>query len=185
MLKHSFLIQRLKKVFPGDKPSLINKLDIGGSSTGLSKEALDMFSSIFRFDYMGSAEYELGAVPKALQQILNNIKSYITKEIIIDYIYKDYRNKDEIKGKHSIWVICPKNEIENVCDVIKHHATTNDYYAKLPYQTKEAVKLSYSLAFPDTCVSCCGWLELNNGYMFFSDKEMFENTCKLFGVTLN
>lgn len=27
-----------------------------------------------------------------------------------------------------------------------------------------------------------GWIELDNGYMFFTDKEMFEKTKKLFGL---
>ena len=36
---------------------------------GLSSEAMDLIRGIWAFDYMGAAEFEFGAVPKALQKI--------------------------------------------------------------------------------------------------------------------
>jgi hypothetical protein len=50
------------------------------------------------------------------------------------------------------------------------------------YETKAPVMLDLWLAKPQDKFRTVGWLELDNGYMFFSDKTMFERTCQLFDI---
>ena len=48
---------------------------------------------------------------------------------------------------------------------------------------KEQTHLQDSLRkTKDELFRAVGWLELDNGFFFFTDKVMFEQTCKLFGV---
>ena len=54
------------------------------------------------------------------------------------------------------------------------------------YRTHESTFFRASLGMDedykkDKCKTC-GWLELDNFFMFFTDEEMFENTAKLFGI---
>ena len=48
---------------------------------------------------------------------------------------------------------------------------------------KEGLRLTYALRpTNDWDRDVCGWLELDNGFMFFIDEEMWEETIDLLGV---
>lgn len=181
-MKKSYLIQRLKKPFKiEDKlKNLQNIFSFGGGLTsgGLSKEAMGLIKNIFRFDYMGSSEFEWGAVPEAIQKIAKSAKN---KTLIaftdkIQYKYEDF-NSDINSGVESIYIICNKEHKEEVIKRIEKYAKKSYHY------TKELINLNASLSgiegyFKDIV----GWLELDNGYFFFSDENMFNKTCQLFGI---
>lgn len=96
-MKESYLIQRLKKPFKiEDKlKNLQNMFSFGGGLTngGLSKEAVSLIRNIFSFDYMGSSEFEWGAVPEAMKKIAQEglKKNLITAARILEY--KDKKSK--------------------------------------------------------------------------------------------
>ena len=167
-----WLVQRLKRPFKdGDANPFA--FGIGGKSGGLTDETLKLVSKIFRFDYMGSAEFEWGAIPKALQRIWDDI----TKEAF-EIIVKTKEGKTG-----TVYVICGEAIAKDVTDWIQRKAYDN--YDKL-YRTKEGVRLQDAINNPgkedDKPFGVCGWLELDNGFFFFTDKEMFENTKKFFGM---
>ena len=97
-MKSSWLIQRLNKPY-GENPFGLkdNPFAFGGGlvNGGLSHEAMDILRGIFSFDYMGAAEFEFGAVPKALQTIAANAGNMIafSFNIPLDDIEKDWRDK--------------------------------------------------------------------------------------------
>jgi hypothetical protein len=73
-MKHSsYLIQRLEEPWGGMAQFKDNPFSFGGGlrNGGLSQEAMDLIRGIWSFDYMGSAEFEFGAVPEALNAIAN------------------------------------------------------------------------------------------------------------------
>jgi hypothetical protein len=78
MRENPYLVQRLQRPYKGKEGGLIkddpNIFSFGGGfkNGGLSKQAMDIFKELFRFDYMGAAEFEFGAVPKAFQAIAQN-----------------------------------------------------------------------------------------------------------------
>src|SRR4051812_12009846 len=67
--KKPYLVQRLEKPRNGGVMGLASAFSFGGGlvNGGLSKEAMGMLKIIFSFNYMGSSEFEYGAVPAAFQ----------------------------------------------------------------------------------------------------------------------
>jgi hypothetical protein len=183
-MKSSYLIQRLikpyKKQLEG-KGRLLQELGntfaFGGGlkDGGIPKEGMELIKDIFRFDYMGSAEFEFGAVPKALSIMGENFEKLVAFTIHTPFKHERW-DKPTVKGIKQVHIICMKEHRDDVVKRIKIYAM-NSY----KNDTKEMVCLNESLALEELS-NIAGWLELDNGYMFFTDKEMFEKTCKLFDV---
>ena len=139
-----------------DKPrNFINPFSFGGGlkDGGLSIKASDILKSVFSFDYMGAAEFEWGAVPNALQFLAEQAHA---KNLVAGKLTGD--NATVIR------YLCPKQYEAEVIERITA-IENNTISLKEPHKMRETA----------------GCLELDNGFMFFYDKEMFENTCKLFG----
>lgn len=159
-MKRTYLIQRLCK-----PTHSINPFSFGGGlrNGGLSKEAMTHLMGIFSFDYMGASEFEWGAVPAALQ-------------FIAEEASKKNVTFGECQGVH---YICPKPYEAGVKAVI-----TTLLEDESSLRLKEHCGLSKRIKNPQDGYSKdnVGWLELNNGFFFFTDVEMFENTKRLLGV---
>lgn len=158
-MKRSHLIQRL------DKPlDFFNPFSFGAGlkNGGLSDKGMKIIlKNIFSFDYMGSTEFEGGVVPAALDFIAEQ-KDSLTSGIHLGVYY-----------------ICPGPYEEGVKAVI-----TTLLEDERSLRLKENCGLSERINNPqdDYRKDNDGWLELDNGFFFFIDKEMFENTKRLFGI---
>lgn len=195
-MKESYLIQRLQKPFKptGSKLDRIdNPFSFGGGlkNGGLSDEAIKLIRDIWRFDYMGSAEFEFGAVPKAMHEIAKAHGDYVGAEIQVDAQENemDYSRRKFSKlqkeraiprktNKATIYVLCPLDWLPEITKRIREWAMEEPYH-----KTKESINLQRAL-FPDSDYArdYAGWLELDNGFFFFTDKEMYEKTRNLFGI---
>lgn len=158
-MKSSYLIQRLNSP-PRRVAQIDNPFSFGGGlrNGGLSEEAMGLLRSIFSFDYMGAAEFEWGAVPKALNQIA--AASLVSFEVPTPV--------------GIVYVIAPgdcRDEVERRVDAF---ASTE------PPRTMEWVGLRDALTSDDPRTR--GWLEIDNGYFFFVDAEMHAKTAALFGI---
>jgi len=160
------LIQRLEKPYIQDNGKLskiANAFSFGGGykNGGLSDEAMKLISSIFSFSYMGAAEYEFGAVPKSLAAMY---ELAIAKNLAACSI---------ICGGVEVFCICNKTDWYEIQGRIKQLA--ND---KL--RTRDYVGLHKVISGETVHKNLAGWFELDNNFMFFTDKKMFEACCKLF-----
>ena len=166
-MERSYLIQRLKA-----PTQHVNQFSFGGGYTngGLADDSMDLIRDIWSFDYMGSAEFEWGAVPKALNKISQNKGKYITSLFNV--------------GGKDIYIIAHKDWIEEIEYMLVDWADGGR-----EYRTKERVALDSAISgkyfngppIPEHLITR-GWLELDNGYFFFIDEEMFLKTIKLFGI---
>lgn len=201
------LIQRLQ---PPRDHKLANLFSFGGGykNGGLSDDAMALLKNVFRFDYMGSAEFEFGEVPKAFQKIAKQA----SEKNLISYSFTMHGRKLEgsgWEGKYSkdkmdkvIYVITPKDFCEK--DYSKRevelkwyngHDLTKDviilcasgFKQERTLNLKEMTYLERACfgTTEDNSTDVCGWLELDKGFMFFTDKEMYEKTCNLFGIAAN
>lgn len=184
-MERSWLVQRLKKPYAGGIfGGKDNPFSFGGGlrNGGLSDEAMDLLRGIFSFDYMGAAEFEFGAVPKALQAIAKDIKKYKAFSFTFPRkdVVKGWRDKSttDPEGDVTIYVICHKDHVDGVTVRITDWACE----PKAP-SLKESTMLSQTLR-PDSDWNpgIAGWLELNNGFFFFIDEEMWKKTTDLFGL---
>jgi len=191
----SFLIQRLEKsiILPEGHPwkDIDNPFAFGGGlvNGGLSKEAMNVLRPIFRFDYMGSSEFEYGAVPKALARIAENAKNLVKTELRIPNERIKVMNRWDLErcnplpkgGETVVYILCQRDHLEHVKTLI-YGLIDDENRVNLKEHTGLVAAL---LERKDgTRGRVCGWLELDNGFFFFSDKEMFEKTAALFPETI-
>jgi hypothetical protein len=190
MRRSSYLIQRLDPPRSGtDALRLDNPFAFGGGykNGGLSDEAMDLLRDIFAFDYMGAAEFEFGEVPKALQGIAacadaDSLEAF-EFTILNSKIVKPWRGEASPpapRSRSTVYVIAPEAWHDEVVERVT--ALTG----KNPPRTKEWVGLAEVLR-PDSEWQrrTRGWLEIDNGYFFFTDREMWVNTARLFGVEVD
>jgi hypothetical protein len=182
-----FLIQRLQKPFKLKKTegesaemmeAVANAFAFGGGlkNGGLSDEAFGLLREIWRYDYMGSAEFEFGALPKSFQYIAKNISKYVVGETKVTAICRDYRNDEDLTKKATVYFVCKKDDETEVCEWIKKFANEK----KRNYRTKESVNLAANICGEKYYEETTGWHDIDNHYLFFTDREMFDKFCALF-----
>jgi hypothetical protein len=180
-LKRSYLIQRLHKperpLKIAGKEIVDNPFSFGGGlvNGGISKEGMNLLRSIFSFDYMGSAEFEWGAVPAAISFLAEQSEK---KNIVVGAI----NCLPVTKGEELVYYVCPipyEEEVKkrlqalrqmkdkNIC--LKEHCGLKEYFDTTSERAEYAKRN-------------LGWLELDNGFAFFVDKEMFDKFCKLLEI---
>lgn len=160
-MREPYLVQRL------NAPRLATPFDFGGGllNGGINKEAMDIINKVLSFDYMGSAEFEWGAVPAALSALNNKgaISFVITCKETPVYIICLPKDKDDVEN----WV--------KKASVSKHG------------HLKEHLGFEGALNKEKYCRSL-GWLKIEHHdkcyepFMFFIDKTMFDGMCKLLEV---
>lgn len=177
-MDRTWLIQRLNKPYEvqNDMTKLANAFSFGGGlvNGGLTKEAMALLSPLFTFDYMGSAEFEFGAVPETLSKIVEHRKDYVDFTTGITFKFKDWKTKETKTGMHDVFIICNKADKDEVVDRISKFAK-DECYGK----TKDSVNFNRALGEAEYTERLIGWLELDNGYMFFKDHETGKKTADL------
>ena len=199
-LNETRLVQRLEK--PWKSGDILGDIKasfaFGGGlkNGGLSDQAFTMLKDIFSFDYMGAAEFEFGAVPQALKMIASNADhleaftiQFPLSEVKEPYSFgyhrvngrrvKKKKVTQECKSLAEIFVIAPKEWREELAVRIKKWAC-EDYNPGLKASTCLNASLRPTEDYHKRKV---GWLELDNGFFFFTDREMFKQVAELFGVT--
>lgn len=159
-----YLVQRLEKV---NNPIEL-EFEKGLIKKGLSEEVGAVFSNIMDFSYMGSAEFEWGSLPKSLDYCIKyaNDNDLITCEIDVT----------SGKGRSApVYYICHKDIEESVVTWIRKAAKEEHH------RCKEGVRLMDSIG-GIYCYNAVGWYDFKNKFWFFTDRKMFLNVCKLFGV---
>ena len=180
----SWLVQRLARPHRGTGPlaGLDNAFSFGGGlkNGGLTDEAMGLLREIFRFDYMGAAEFEFGAVPKALQGLAADHKDLVGATFDVDlatvpgswdddgpaptgtapiYLIARAHQADEAKARILAWASESLNDLKEQTNLNTTLRPSRDWHGEAQ-----------------------GWLELNNGFMFFTDEDMAVKTATLFGV---
>ena len=173
----SYLIQRLKKPFKETPNSLntalLSALSFGGGlkNGGLSDEAMSLISPLMRFDYMGSAEFEWGAIPNFFKNIAKKISTYTAWQLEVN--------------KHKVYVVGETELMEAINYRIGQIA--DPYKHKLFF--KESPQFNIAVNNAASCVpietDTVGWLELDNEFMFFVDEQMFNGVVNLFNIQTN
>lgn len=169
-VKRTYLIQRLKQPisFQIGGKRVDNPFSFGGGrkNGGLSDKAMDLLRDIFLFDYMGAAEFEWGAVPKAIQFLAMCSADGQIVAFAID-----------LGNDETVYCLSPspyKDDAEERIRMLR-----KDEYS---IEKKEWCGLQRAFEEEETARSVVGWLELDNGFAFFKDKDMFLGFCKLMGV---
>jgi len=186
-MKQSYEIQRLANPLLGNSPliALSEAFSFGGGlvNGGLSKDVMHLLNPICGFDYMGSAEFEFGALPKALNAMVaaGELTAY-PLQVKTEDKTPTWFSEDQAGGVCTdvVYVLCPFTQREEVSKRIRRFAQDENLE-----RTRERVCLEEAIRIRtkgEHKPRILGWIELNNGYAFFLDKNMWKGFCKLFGV---
>jgi len=163
-MERTYLIQRLNK-----PEGFVNPFSFGGGfvNGGLSKEAMKILTPIMSFDYMGSAEFEFGELPRAFR----TIEKYSRQGRAIT---------GSLSLPENVFYLCDRDMREHVEGVIRQaYEDESKLRLKEPCHLREALGIGESAEF---FKDLAGWIELNKGFMFFINQEMFGKCKDLFGV---
>lgn len=161
-MENTYLIQRLRKPLGFANPFAFGA---SGANGGLSDEALEKTLSIWSFDYMGAAQFEHGAVPEAL----SHIERYAQEG-------RAFADCMPMRKIHEVFYLCEQGTDREV-----ERKLWQLYKNEQSLRLREHCGLRESLNHPETA-EVVGWLELDNGYLFFTDETMFIRTLELFEV---
>lgn len=168
MRHESYLVQRLNPSLGGGQMgALAEAFSFGGGlrNGGISKDAMSLLRPLFSFDYMGSAEFEFGAVPDALNRIAERAgKGRLGWTSF------------ELDGTQ-LWVIADSDDLEEAERRVRSWALPHGERPRM----KESTHLDGVLS-GEEWVRVRGWLELDNGWFAFADRPMFEGVARLFGM---
>lgn len=180
MKREPYLIQRLDK--PYENTGIFkdgNPFAFGGGlvNGGLSKAAFNILSKIWSYDYMGSAEFEWGALPESWERIVKNIKHYILGEIVTVGYMEDWKQDGypTITASTPVYYFCKKEDKKEVEEWIQKTANESNHR----HVTKEYVGLGRAIVKPDRNV---GWHDLDNDFLFFTSKEMFDKMIEVLNI---
>lgn len=192
-MKDTWLVQRLetpRQLKLGGVAVKDNPFSFGGGykNGGLSDDAMALLREIFSFDYMGAAEFELGAVPTVLGEIakLADKKKLLasTMEIPLSKVNDAYnyerKKRSDPTGSATVYLLCARGDVEEVSGRVAIWAHRG-YASRLkePTLLNNVLRPREHDEYPSLVA---GWLELDNGFMFFTSEEMWRKTCELFGV---
>jgi hypothetical protein len=160
------LIQRLLKPFPAAaRSSPLARLQFGAPN--LTRRALEAFAPIFRFDYMGAAEFEDGEVGAALRTLFGGSESPAAETVFVQGRPAYYITRSSLRGY-------VRGFLPRLAEDERR------------FQLTERAGFRYALENDDSGPQGmnlpCGWLELDNSFLFFADRQMFLKTAELFGV---
>jgi len=150
------------------------------------------------FDYMGAAEFENGALPTAFETLFNakdleaytfNVSGnpelpwYSSKMQKFDCALRDKIKEDNVLSA-TVFVIAPKKIRPHVDQVIRLIADGYEDFLKEPTYLRETLFSSWRWSDyeEDEWIYHAkqGWIELDNGFMFFASEDMWRDFCKLF-----
>ena len=139
------------------KPYLIQRAEFASRP---EKKGIDR---IIRLDYMGSSEFEWGALPESLARIRTNIDQYT-------YFQHTF------KPNKVVTVFCKKDQAEELPGILEQLVDP-----ERPLQLKERCDL-IDCAKPEKCFSPYNrnsfWWDIENDYMFWKANPEFEEQFK-------
>jgi len=179
-MEKSYLIQRLEQ-----PTGCINPFSFGGGGGRMDKKAMVMLAEVWSWVYMGSAEFEYGAVPEAFTKMEG--VDVVADSFVVPYKYEFMGWKDAprqtFEGEKQVFYLCIEEQEDEVKERLKAWAKKEPGHGA----TRERICFNEGLADVPEDISrgTVGWFELDNGFFFFSDEKMWRALCKLLEVKIN
>jgi len=194
-VRDTYLVQRLlppNKLRLGPNSIAPHRV-FGGAMLGLSEKAWDVLDEVCTVDYMGAAEYEFGTLPKSFGGLLDSAKAGELRAFAFT-LTPGERKLSWDRGWHGtkgplppaqtvcIYGFGRESDLEEIQKRIRSLTSEEKgIYVKSGTRLVESLDLDL-LSKKRLGDPTVGWFELNNLFMFFSDRKMWEDFCTLFGV---
>jgi len=196
--KKPYLVQILKQ--PWEKTGTVrdglqNAFSFGGGLKrgGFSKEAMQLLTNLWGWEYMGASEYEWGAVPEAMKKVVDyvNKNNYFAGYIEIEHpesVCNEHGGVDIWNKKNpklitsKVFILCHKLHTSYVTEFIwkvanSQQRITRDYTNIAIVLYKGEKKLLYSSI-------AIGGLNLDNAFIYLTYEPSIQKMIQMFGLTL-
>lgn len=164
-----YLVHRLLPAFKAEYefPELTEGVGKDGST-----ESRSLIKKFCRFDYMGRAEFEFGAVPKAFV----GLATLASQRVLIGC-------ETKVMGK-DVYVICRAPYHEAILDFLLKLAEPVAPNLMEPARFRDAVSGMNQYAIKPTPYTggVCGWIDLDNLFMWFTSEPMYRAFVKFWGI---
>jgi len=121
------------------------------------KDGEGSFDDVLRCDYMGSSEFEFGALPKSLQRISKQFKSLETVE------FKNLKNSED----KELFIISERNKATTYFDNYINKLATDDILLKESSAFKDEINgVDWKGQPLNDCFRCEVWWDLENDVLF-------------------
>lgn len=174
------------KPMPDGSKNIMHRV-FGGGMMQMSKALWDALDEVCTVHYMGAAEYEFGILPTRLGLILDNNKNMKPGHMILgphdfpDNYKRRRRSEGEelpTKRHRAVFYLCDEKLEEETRKRIKELAS-----GKLGADIKMGCRFPEALdPLNEYDREFLGWLDLNNGFMFFVDEDMWRGFQVMLGI---
>ena len=139
-------------------PYLIQRAKFRDEISSTFRKGID---KILCFDYMGSAEFEFGALPASLKRIRAEIKDYLQ----FQYSFKKHPAK-------VVTVMCKKEDEDAVCKILEQLALNK-------IRLKERCDLPKFISDVTNSWDNDFWWDIDNDFMFWKFNPEFDANFKI------
>lgn len=193
----TYLLQRFSK--PNPTATKIYKA-FGGNALMLREEAWELLEPVLTIDYMGAAEYEFGALPRALCNLSEGRRAVFSFDLKAKEIkpnwqrevqYRKQRQKElaeakaaGVKAKRAKKVTTPHGKTIYVICLEKDRYDAETRIRELAadqWPCKSSPGFCEALdPMTESDAAARGWLDLDNALFFTVDKAMWEGLQRVF-----
>lgn len=189
----TYLVQRLTRPWRSDRgsaaqpPPVAKRVFLPTTTPGTPewKEAATLLHWFIAFDFMGAAEYEFGSVRDAIARLVRDSDQVVASQMVLsaNEIPPNHRRDSPVytkRGKpakkqpvrapvvdRTVYMLCRQADADEVCERIRKLATRR---IRVKMGTLFDLALDPVEEWDSKTV---GWLELDNGFFFFLDKDMW------------
>lgn len=158
----------------------------------MGPEAIELLRNVMSFDYMGAHEFENGNTRKAMAAMYDGRADLVIREIEVDVakpedtLCRKFNAEAPAKKTQTVYIICPSAHAEKV-EAFVHQL------GQMP-RKEEIAALKRTADFRENIFSdsefhpsqspVIGWFDIKNRFFFFTDRQMFEGTAKIFNIAL-
>lgn len=187
-MTQSFLVQRLlppfeKPLEPG-RPSVDM---VFGGARDLTQEQHDTICDLFRLDSMGSAHFEFGAVPNALYRLATNKNLQAYQVDMVLNAKGPALNHMKLTPKiQTIHIIATPDSLRDVLQEIKTLANGDEHALKCTAEIGLSIfheELQLKKSWAASIKKIHGWHDIENDFLFFIDKKMFDGIRTRFEIS--
>ena len=190
MMLESCLIQRLKAAPKSEFHAKAEQV-FGGGMLMLSPEAWKVLQAIFSIDYMGRAEFEFGTIPNTLKAMAGDADKLRAFTVTIPAAdiepnYERKRPARTARGKPRKKQPVHPPVTDKTVYVLAREAHKAEIPERLKLLAGRKIRLLEYSRFPEALDPMTdfdrdvrGWLEIDNGFFFFTDADMWRKTTVL------
>lgn len=183
-----YLIQRLLPPFANaaENRGKTSVDMVFGGARDLSQEQHDVICDIFRLDNMGSAHFEFGAIPNALYRLATNENLRAFQVDMVSTAKGGTLSYMKLKPKiQTLHIIADPQSLPDILLEIKALVDGDEQGLKCNADVGLAIHLAeiqQVKSWAQNMKAACGWHDIQNDFLFFTDKAMFDGVRERFEI---